>query len=144
MNSPPSHLARELSELGYRFMQRLFQEAKGIYQEKGVSPMKAHLLGLLARGVDAPTALSEGLEAHPSQVSHLVSALEAEGLLERSLDPKDRRRRKLRLTPQGEALHQELEEAWLKAFARFLARLEEEEILLLRDLLRKLTGGEDA
>ncbi|WP_337845156.1 MarR family transcriptional regulator [Thermus sp.] len=139
-SSPPKALVRELADLGYTLMRLLFQEAKEVFARYGLSPQKNHLLNLLAQGVNLPSRLAEHLEVQPSQVSHLLSAMEEEGLLERTPDPEDRRRTLLRLTPRGEALRREVEEAWLSAFARHLARLEEEEVLRFREILKKLTG----
>ncbi len=139
-SGPPKALVKELADLGYALMRLLFQEAKEVFAQHGLSPQKSHLLTLLAQGVNLPSRLAEHLEVQPSQVSHLLAAMEEEGLLERAPDPEDRRRTLLRLTPKGEELHRKVEEAWLSAFARHLSRLEEEDLLRFRAILRKLTG----
>ena len=82
MNGPPPPLVQELAALGYALTHALYTEAKELLVKEGLSPRKAHLLGLLAKGVDLPSQLAELREVHPSQVSHLLAALEEEGLVQ--------------------------------------------------------------
>jgi DNA-binding MarR family transcriptional regulator len=60
-----------------------------------------------------PSELAELLEYEPSTVSRRVRALEERGLVERHTDPGDRRSYKLRLTKQGQAVFDALNEGWL-------------------------------
>ncbi|WP_243089559.1 MarR family winged helix-turn-helix transcriptional regulator [Thermus neutrinimicus] len=142
MNGPPTPLVEELSRLGYSLMRLLLARAKEVFAQEGLSLMQAEVLRLVRGGVDLPSRLAEHLEVLPSQVSHLLASLEEAGLLTRHPDPQDRRRVLLRLTPQGEAVQQRLQEAWLQAYGQHLARLSPKELLLFRDLLRKLTEVE--
>ncbi|MFN3368704.1 MAG: MarR family winged helix-turn-helix transcriptional regulator [Thermus sp.] len=142
MNGPPPPLVEELSRLGYSLMRLLLARAKEVFAQEGLSLMQAEVLRLVQGGVDHPSRLAEHLEVLPSQVSHLLASLEEAGLLTRHHDSQDRRRVLLRLTPQGEAVQQRLQEAWLRAYGQHLARLSPEELLLFRDLLRKLTEVE--
>ncbi len=144
MNSPPLTQVEELAELGYRLMYRLFQEARQVFSREGLSLKKGQVLDLLARGVNLPSLLAEGLEVHPSQVSQLLADLEAEGLVQRQPNPKDRRRVLLELTPKGKELRDRTHRAWLQVFARHLARLTPEEIQSFRHVLGKLVEVEDA
>ncbi len=144
MNGPPAPLVQELSQLGYTLMRLLLAQAKEAFAQEGLSLLQAEVLRLVKGGVSAPSRLAEHLEVQPSQVSHLLASLEEGGLLARELDPVDRRRVHLRLTQRGLEVARRLEAAWLSLFGQRLARLEAPELLLFRDLLRKLTGGEDA
>lgn len=142
MKGPPTPLVEELSRLGYALMHLLLSRAKEIFAQEGVSLLQAEVLRRVGEGVQLPSRLAEQLEVLPSQVSHLLASLEEAGLLERHPDPQDRRRVLLRLTPKGEALNRRLREAWFQAYGQHLARLSPEELLLFRDLLRKLTEVE--
>jgi DNA-binding MarR family transcriptional regulator len=102
MNGPPAPLVEELSHLGYALMRLLLQRAKEVFAKEGLSLLQAEVLRLVREGVNAPSRLAEHLEVQPSQVSHLLASLEEAGLVERHLDPEDRRRVLLRLTPKGE------------------------------------------
>ena len=144
MNGPPAPLVEELSHLGYALMHLLLQRAKEVFAKEGLSLLQAEVLRLVREGVNAPSRLAEHLEIQPSQVSHLLASLEEAGLVERRLDSEDRRRVLLHLTPKGEEAQKRFKEAWLAAYSQHLARLNPEELLLLRDLLGKLTEVERA
>jgi DNA-binding MarR family transcriptional regulator len=139
MNGPPAPLVEELSRLGYTLMRLLFARAKEVFAKEGLSLLQAEVLRLVKEGASTPTQLAEHLEVKPSQVSHLLASLEEAGLLEREADPQDRRRVLLRLSPKGEEAQARLKEAWLTAYSQHLSRLGPQELLLFRDLLRKLT-----
>ncbi|AEV16516.1 MAG: winged helix DNA-binding protein [Thermus sp.] len=139
MNGPPAPLVEELSRLGYALMRLLLSQAKEVFAREGLSLQQAEVLRLVKEGVLLPSRLAEHLEVLPSQVSHLLASLEEAGLLERSPDLEDRRRVHLRLTPKGEAVQARMQAAWLQVFGQQLSRLNPEEVLLFRDLLRKLT-----
>ncbi|MDM7324432.1 MAG: MarR family transcriptional regulator [Thermus sp.] len=144
MNGPPAPLVEELSRLGYTLMRLLLARAKETLAHEGLSLLQAEVLRLVKEGIQLPSRLAEHLEVLPSQVSHLLASLEEDGLLKRQPDPEDRRRMLLRLTPKGEAVQKRLQEAWLKAYGQHLARLSPEELVLFRNLLRKLTEVENA
>lgn len=55
------------------------------------------------------TELASMVEVEPITVARLIDRLEARGLVERRLDPTDRRLRRLHLTPQAEPLLNEIE-----------------------------------
>lgn len=55
------------------------------------------------------TELASMVEVEPITVARLIDRLEARGLVERRLDPTDRRLRRLHLTPRAEPLLNEIE-----------------------------------
>lgn len=65
MNGPPPPLVQELAALGYALTHALYTEAKELLVKEGLSPRKAHLLGLLAKGVDLPSQLAEPSRSTP-------------------------------------------------------------------------------
>ncbi|TBH21023.1 MarR family winged helix-turn-helix transcriptional regulator [Thermus thermamylovorans] len=142
MNGPPAPLVEELSRLGYALMRLLLARAKEAFAREGLSLQQAEVLRLVREGVRLPSRLAEHLEVLPSQVSHLLASLEEGELLQRQPDSLDRRRVHLQLTPKGEEVERRLREAWLLVFGQQLGRLEPSELLLFRDLLKKLTEGE--
>jgi len=139
MNGPPAPLVEELSRLGYALMRLLLARAKEVFAQEGLSLLQAEVLRLVKEGASTPSRLAEHLEVKPSQVSHLLASLEEAGFLERQPDLEDRRRVLLRLSPKGEEAQARLKEAWLAAYSQHLSRLDPQELLLFRDLLRKLT-----
>jgi DNA-binding MarR family transcriptional regulator len=80
--------------------------------------------------------LADRLHFDASNVTDIVDRLEERGLVERTVDPSDRRVRRLVLTPEGEAIHRKLfERALAEAPTNSLTRAEQ---LQLRDLLAKV------
>ena len=69
----------------------------------GLTPSQARALAFLARRPGANlTALAEALEVQPMSVLRVVDDLEAQGMLRREPDPRDRRATRLSLTAAGE------------------------------------------
>jgi DNA-binding MarR family transcriptional regulator len=85
--------------------------------------------------------LADRLHFDASNVTDIVDRLEARGLVERTVDPSDRRVRRLVLTPEGEAIHRKLfERALAEAPINSLTRAEQK---TLRDLLGKIADPVD-
>ena len=77
--------------------------------EFGLTPPQAHALLIL----DMPlhmSALAERKLCDPSSVTSLVKRLEHAGLVQRVVDPHDRRARLVRLTPKGRRLRARLQQ----------------------------------
>lgn len=69
----------------------------------GLTPSQARALAFLARRPGSNlTALAEALEVQPMSVLRVVDDLEAQGMLRREPDPRDRRATRLSLTAAGE------------------------------------------
>jgi DNA-binding MarR family transcriptional regulator/SAM-dependent methyltransferase len=104
-----------------------------------VSPPQAALLrSLLAHDRSGIRGLARLLDTDPMNVKHLADQLEEAGLISSEVDPADRRRRSLTLTPRGRQLAAEVEvlvqeqERWLAA------RLGEEGMAGLSEALSEL------
>lgn len=88
--------------------------------------------------------LAARLATDKVSAGYLVGRLEQRGLVDRRMDPADRRARVLRLTPEGLALRRRLQPAALAAQARILAPLRPEERPLLLDLMTRVVEGHQA
>jgi DNA-binding MarR family transcriptional regulator len=80
----------------------------------------------------------------PSSMVAVLDGLEERGLLERRINPDDRRRRAVHLTADGERELEALQREAQKTLAGFLEPLSPEERDTLNHLLRKLAGLSDA
>src|SRR4051794_5711984 len=76
----------------------------------------------------------------PSSMVAVLDDLERRGIAERRVDPEDRRRRAVHLTPKGDEQMRVLQREARKAAKSFLGPLSEEEKATLNALLRKLAG----
>jgi DNA-binding MarR family transcriptional regulator len=144
MNEPPlTPLLQELIRLAIGLSHQMRAHLAAVSAEFGLSAIEARALFLL----DRPRSMSElagtiGCDA--SYVTLVTNSLEAEGLVERRLDPRDQRVKRLVITPKGLRLRHELQyraEQDLPAAAG-LTKAQQQS---LRDLLLTLAArsGED-
>jgi DNA-binding MarR family transcriptional regulator len=108
------------------------------------------LLTIADRGECSLGDLGRELEIAMSSASQMVDRLVGQGVVHRQQDRDNRRQVIIRLTPQGEALIQELRRGILERFEKILNRLSErdQEILVeafenIARIMEKIdTGGE--
>ena len=87
------------------------------------------------------TQLAERLSCVKSNITQLVDRLEADGLVKRELDPRDRRARLAAMTEAGRKACKEGSEAQQEAESALLSKLSTEESQQLAALLTKLERG---
>ena len=97
---------------------------------------------LLARleehGPSSQKALGARLRKDPADMVRLIDAAEANGVVRRDLDPHDRRRRVVSLTPEGETALTKAIEAARRVQDELLAPLSAAERGTLHELLERL------
>lgn len=134
-------LVVRLGEMTLPLMWTLRQEAVRAFEPYGVRPLKALLLEFVDRGMHHPKDLAEVLDSVPPAISAMIAELEAQGLLRRSADPKDRRRVILEITEQGHALRKDLGRAWHQVILRRVSKLDPDEIRSLIRIYEKILGS---
>jgi DNA-binding MarR family transcriptional regulator len=112
----------------------------GIYVELGLTEPLADALWQLDPAAPTPSMRqwAARLRCDPSSVTFLADRLTERGLIEVRVDPADRRRKTVALTPGGERTRRDL----LAAFTTRspLARLSRDEQRRLRDLLGRMAA----
>jgi DNA-binding MarR family transcriptional regulator len=78
----------------------------------------------------------------PSSMVSVIDELERLGLAQRRVDPSDRRKRAVHLTPRGRRMLERARAVAMQTAQDVLAPLDEKERQTLRALLRKLAGAE--
>lgn len=122
----------DLDALPGNAIRRMQQIAVAIFlqeaEPQGVTPVQFATLQALANtpGVDQRT-LARSIGFDTSTIANVIDRLESRGLVERRLDPADRRVRLLSLTPEGDALLADVVPAMKRAQERMLAPLPEAE-----------------
>lgn len=108
-----------------------------------LSPSQFNLLNLLAAPPHSAsqTDLSRKLLTHRSNVTGLIDRLEKRGLLRRSDDPGDRRAYRVRLTPRGEKLLQEILPHYLQAATEVWQRTPLPEVRSVLNSLERLADN---
>jgi DNA-binding MarR family transcriptional regulator len=82
--------------------------------------------------------IASWLGVTPRNITGLVDALEAQGLVERVADPQDRRAVIARLTPSGEVRVQAAKKVHQRNLRQLMGALTEDELATLRHLSLKL------
>jgi DNA-binding MarR family transcriptional regulator len=127
-----------LSQLGYA-TSRGFRETLA---PLGLEPRQFAMLRFV--GLEegrSQQAIGDALQIPASRMVALVDDLEQRGLVERRLDPADRRTRSLHLTPKGRRLLSKAWELAVQSEARTCAGLSKAQREQLLGLLRKVAGN---
>ena len=105
----------------------------------GMTRAQGIILARLARQPGMTQNEMAGLcEVEPITVGRLVDRLEARGLLERRLDPADRRIRRLHLLPAAEPILQEIQRYKNELFCEITEGIDEQTIELITEALLKM------
>ena len=113
-------------------------EASGL----GVSPLDASLMRFLRHHPFTISELSKHMAVEPASLVPVVDALERKTMIRRTIDPQDRRRTPLVLTPEGERILEQLPGLTPhSAYMRTLDTMGEEKTMQLLNGLRELASG---
>lgn len=107
-------------------------------EQHGMSVAQACVLGRISRP-RGMRELADELGCDASNITQIVTRLEARGLVERRANPDDRRSRQLTRTPAGDDLNADFERSFefARAATSKLTRAEQDQ---LAELLRKALG----
>ncbi len=133
MSHPSDELTREIVGLFAAVTRRYAQESEAAAATHDLTPLQAK--ALLAAEESVPTRrIAERLHAEPSNVTVIIDRLESRGLVERSLDPGDRRVKRVAATEAGRTVAADLR-ARMPFAAEPLAKLSTRQREDLRALL---------
>ncbi|MFI6081146.1 MarR family winged helix-turn-helix transcriptional regulator [Streptomyces sp. NPDC051217] len=134
-------LTLEVVELIGTVVARYYEEYDHAAAEHSLTGAQARVLGLLSIQPMPMRRIAQKLKCEPSNVTGIVDRLETRGLVERRPDPSDRRVKLAAPTEKGRQTARQLRDGL--NFAREpLADLSVEERTVLRDLLRRMLGGD--
>ncbi|AJT70081.1 hypothetical protein T261_8488 [Streptomyces lydicus] len=134
MSHPSDELTREIVGLFAAINRRYSQEAEAAASNHDLTPLQAKAL-LAAEGPVPTRRIADRLHAEPSNVTVIIDRLESRGLVERSLDPDDRRVKRVAATTAGRTAAADLR-ARMPFAAEPLARLTTQQRETLRELLQ--------
>ncbi len=138
LDSLPGHSIRRLQQIAVAIF---LQEA----EPHGVTPVQYAAMQALANapGVDQ-RSLARSIGFDTSTIASVIDRLEARGLVQRDLDPSDRRVRLLSLTGPGHALLIEVVPAMLRAQERMLQPLPPQDRAEFLRMLNQLVTANNA
>ncbi|MFJ4919516.1 MarR family winged helix-turn-helix transcriptional regulator [Streptomyces sp. NPDC088725] len=132
-------LTREVVELIGTVVARYYEEYEQAAAKHSLTGAQARVLGLLSLEPMPMRRIAQKLKCEPSNVTGIVDRLETRELVERRLDPSDRRVKLAAPTEKGRTTAALLRDSL--GFAREpLAGLSDEERTVLRDLLKRMLG----
>ena len=108
---------------------------------EGLSLVHTNLLPHLDIGGTRITTLAERVGVSKQAIGNVVGELEAKGYVRREVDPQDRRAAVITYTTAGWAFLQDAHEVKREIEAEYTARLGEQGMQELRQLLLQLVGG---
>jgi DNA-binding MarR family transcriptional regulator len=133
----PGHLIRRAQQLAVAIF---MEETNGF----DVTPVQFAILNAL---IDDPgedqITLSGRVAFDPATSGSVIGRLEAKGLVKREADPRDKRRKLLWTTPEGEQVALEMKRAVSRAQQRIVSPLDAQERDQLAVLLAKLVAGHE-
>ncbi len=135
----------QLADLLHGLTRRLRRSQTEGLAPLGLTPAQERALRLISRSDEPPrmTEVADRLGIVPRSLTTVVDALEQAGLVQREIDPRNRRAILLRLTDRGAAVRDEMREARRRAAESLFASLPAEDRELLGGLLARLNAGED-
>ena len=133
----PAHLAR-------RFNQICLGVTAEILDGEGLTPL---LFGVLVAVLEEPgrgqKQVADRMGVDAVNFGQMIDELEGKGLVERKIDPNDRRARELYVTERGAAVRRRLSPGLLAAQGRLLAPLSPDERTALLDMLVRVIEAND-
>jgi len=138
--SPP--VRRTPMSLSRRFFQICTAAAADALVSEGLTPLESGVLAYLSRVAGEPNidqvSLAERMGVDRSHASLLVDTLVARGLVDRQVNPENRRAHILRLTPPGEKVHARTRPGFNAGQQKILAVLRPSEREQLLELLARV------
>ncbi|HKE63986.1 MAG TPA: MarR family transcriptional regulator [Micromonosporaceae bacterium] len=107
-----------------RVVGKLARQLNASATGEGLTPTQASVLGLVAgRGPLSIAALTELEGLNPTMLSRVLSKLDEAGLVERIRDPADLRTASVRITPEGNRIHERIRNRRTAIVSECVARL---------------------
>ena len=132
----------DYTELAKQFLNNTYQFRKGRQQKKIDETMHGEafvIMYISKRGGDVlPSEISNKMNITSARVAAALSSLENKGLITRTMDPNDRRKILVDLTPAGKELAESYEQKALDGAKRMLEMLGEQDALEFVRILGKL------
>lgn len=132
------NLVTEINEITYSMNARLIKERQSLFNDD-LSSKQIILMDLVKKESQLSISqLAESMNVTSSAVSQIVSKLEREKYLLRTINPDNRREIIVQLDERGYQYYSKEEEINREIVNRFYSRMKMEDMIQLRDILVKL------
>ncbi len=135
------------SEVAQKLINTFMQFRRGGWHEKkiaGFNPSEFKIMAVIKQGMKdngggmKVSEISHSLHVTPPTVTQLINVLEKDGLVERTIDPNDRRSVNVKLTAEGIDVTRKARKAFRETFLGLIDYLGEEDSDKLAELLAKV------
>lgn len=134
------HLVTEINEITYSMNARLIKERQSLFNED-LSSKQMIIMDLVKKESQLSISqLAEAMNVTSSAVSQIVSKLEKEKYLLRTINLDNRREIIVQLDERGHQYYSKEEEINREIVNRFYSRMKMEDMVQLRDILVKLNS----
>lgn len=116
--------------------------SRAVEGARGVTSQQQAVIRVVGRfpGI-SPGLVAETMRLDPSALTALLKTLEADGLVKRTVDPANKRRHRLGLTPRGRKLDEPVAGTIEMAIDRALARVRPEDVQAAQRVLEAVARG---
>lgn len=129
----------QVAELLYQCVKRMRRLLDDGLGEHGLSLPRARVLAHLdSQGATYQAPLAEALEVAPRTITEFLDTLERDGLVERRVDPADRRARQVHITPAGSDALKYAQEVRAGVIEQVFGSFSERQLSSLSSTLRRL------
>jgi DNA-binding MarR family transcriptional regulator len=143
MSDERQRLLDQLDEEFFLFIWRVKDNTARLFHALGVRAEQVLVLELINRGLQHPKDIAKAIQWDAPLLSHYLAKLEDRGFIERTLDPEDRRRTKIRITSSGKQALRKAREAWHAYTSRVLHDLSDDELRMLSQLLARILAAQE-
>ena len=136
----PDVPAQQFLSAHWRIRQKLFRNVNpALRQAQGVDIPEIFLLRFINESNLSPTEIADTMLVPAHAISRKLDTLEKEGLIERSLDPNDNRKRVLTATAKGQQTLKQAMNDLNEEIDKLLGNLTKQEQTTLITLMNKVT-----
>lgn len=129
----------------FQFKQRLAHATRQTDQQFGLTPVHWYVLSLLHRGaIETMGDVAAKLCVSKGAATQILDTLVAQKLVQRTLDPHDRRVVRLQLTTQSQLMTDRFQQYMTETVADLFAVLSDAEVAQLSQLIEKVAQGHRA
>lgn len=130
--------SQEVARLLVKLNRKLFEKHRCTASKYELTPTQWYILRILKHSPKNPSEIAEILGTTRSAVSQQLDSLIKKGFLESMEENQDRRKRSIRITTKAEKLFKEAEEMLTESINEAFSVLDETELRILEDLLKKV------
>lgn len=134
----------KISDALHRLVKEMYRNVGFRMAKYGITPQQGRIIRFLAlknEEIIFQKDIEDFLNIRKSSVSNIIKNMEKSGFIIRSGVPKDARLKRIELTPEGRAIHEDAQLNNLMIEAKMRENLSDQEIKTLEIILKKIQNN---